>query len=64
LGELLDEGESGLVAATDQSALFLGRFRHAAKVIRRELTADSEHLRADVGIAAQFEGTKAKWARC
>jgi uncharacterized membrane protein len=60
LGELLDEGQSGLVvvAATDESARVEDRFSHAAKVMHKDLRADKDQLRADVEDAAQLEGAR------
>ena len=61
LGDLLDEGESGLVvvAATDEAARVEGTFSDAAKVMRKNLKADKEQLRADVEEAAELEGATA-----
>jgi len=61
LGELLDEGESGLVvvAATDETALVEGKFSHAPKVMRKELKADKKHLRAEIEEALELESATA-----
>ena len=60
LGELLDKGDSGLVvvAATDEAARVEGNFSKAAKVMRKNLKADKEQLRADVK-EAELEGATA-----
>ena len=61
LGQLLDEGESGLVvvAATDESARVEGTISHAAKMMRKNLKADKDVLRADVEAASRLEPASA-----
>ena len=61
LGELLDNGESGLVvvAAADDTALVEGKFSHAPKVMRKELRADKKHLREEIEEAAELEKASA-----
>ena len=61
LGELLDEGDSGLVvvAATDVSARVEGKISHAPKVMHKDLKADKEELRADMEAAHELENASA-----
>ena len=61
LGELLAKGQSGLVvvAATDETARVEGKFSHAATVMRKNMKADKEQLRAAVEQASAVEGVKA-----
>ena len=61
LGELLDEGDSGLVvvAATDVSARVEGKFSHTASVMHKDLKADREELRADLEAARELDSATA-----
>jgi uncharacterized membrane protein len=61
IGELLAKGQSGLVvvAATDETARVEGSFSHAATVMRKNMKADREQLRAAVEQATAPESAKA-----
>ncbi|QMW67188.1 DUF1269 domain-containing protein [Mumia sp. ZJ1417] len=55
LGELLDDGQSGLVvvAATDMESRVEGNLRRAAKVTKKELRADEKALEAEIDEASK-----------
>jgi uncharacterized membrane protein len=55
LGELLDDGQSGLVvvAATDMESRVQDALNHAAKVTKKELRADEKALEAEIDEAAK-----------
>ncbi|WP_167001808.1 DUF1269 domain-containing protein [Mumia sp. ZJ430] len=55
LGELLDDGQSGLVvvAATDMESRVEGTLRRAAKVTKKELRADEKALEAEIDEASK-----------
>jgi hypothetical protein len=53
LGELLDEGQSGLVvvAATDMEAHVEAELKRAAKVTKKQLRADEKQLEKEIDAA-------------
>jgi len=59
LGELLDEGQSGLVvvAATDLEAHIEDAIARANKVEKKQLQADQQALGSEIDEAAQSDGT-------
>lgn len=59
LGELLDEGQSGLVvvAATDLEAHIEDAIARANKVEKKQLQADQQALESEIDAAAQSDGT-------
>ena len=55
LGELLDEGQAGLlvIAATDLEAHIERAITRAAKIEKKQLQADEDALKAEIDAAAQ-----------